>query len=567
MRFQLGSGSLSRASRQTAGGRGCLTVFFSVFLVMGAIFTIIVLGEALREAAVWFWPEVPCTVLASGVEETGDDSEPYRATVVFEYEVDGRSYSGQKVTRAAASSSSYDTARRTSDRYPPGTATTCRINPEIRGDAVLQRRLPWIGLIVFLPLIFVAVGGGGIYGVWRSGSGATGDGIVESISQRAKKGRGKTIELILGLIFTAIGGGLSIFLLVVPLVGLVKASSWMETPATVVGSTLRSWSTDDGTSYQADVLYEYSAGGRTWTSNRRDFFPFSSGDADGAKTVLARYPQGSTKVCFVDPADPSRSVLEPKPHAAYLIGLFPLIFLIAGVGLTTHALRARPGSRPDAPPTLDDGESHMVERVLKPEAGPIAKVVGMTFVAAFWNGIVGVFVWQAVKGFQNGSPEWFLMVFLTPFVLVGLALIGGIFYTILGAFNPRPTLKISPGAPRLGTGLHIDWSFRGKAGRISHFEIVLEGHEKATYRRGTDSYTDREAFASIVLVDTSSDWEIARGSTDVDIPEDTMHSLASDNNAVVWSLNVHGDIARWPDVMEDFEIEVRPLTRERLLPR
>jgi ABC-type branched-subunit amino acid transport system ATPase component len=78
------------------------------------------------------------------------------------------------------------------DAYPPGTQTTCRVNSEVPGEAVLERRLPWIVFVVFLPLIFVAVGAGGIYGVWRS-DGGNGHGAVESISQRARKNRGKTI--------------------------------------------------------------------------------------------------------------------------------------------------------------------------------------------------------------------------------------------------------------------------------------------------------------------------------------------------------------------------------------
>ena len=52
----------------------------------------------------------------------------------------------------------------------------------------------------------------------------------------------------------------------------------------------------------------------------------------------------------------------------------------------------------------------------------------------------------------------------------------------------------------------------------------------------------------------------------MEIPEDTMHSFASPNNEVVWSLVVSGDIPRWPDVDETFDIEVRPLAAERLLP-
>lgn len=545
-----------------------MTIFFLAFLLMGGGFTIVIIGETVRQTAVWFWPEAPCTILASGVEETGNDSDPYQPSIHFVYQIDGRDYEGRKVFKGDTSTSSYDKARRPSDRYPPGSRVTCRVNPDIPGDAVLERRLPWIGLVVFLPLIFVAVGVGGIYAVWK-GVPKLGSSIrQESISQRARQGKhlGRKIELGVGLIFAAVGGSLSVFLLVLPATRLLSATTWTERPATIKASTVRSWSTDDGTSYGADVLYEYEIDGRNWISNRRSFFPMGSSGYEGSKAIVDRYPEGGSTTCFVDSNDPTRSVLDRSFRVEYLIGLFPLVFLLAGVGLTAHSLRTRSAAAPDSPESTEATETYAAERVLEPEAGPIAKVVGMLFIAAFWNGIVSIFVWQAIKGIQSGNPEWFLMVFLIPFVLVGLALIVGVFYTFLGAFNPRPKLTISPAAPRLGTRLRVEWSFHGQASRINHLRIVLEGFEKATYRRGTDTHTDREAFASIELLDTSSDWEIHRSSTEVEIPEDTMHSFTSANNAIVWSLFVHGDIARWPDVSETFEIEVRPLPAHRVLP-
>ena len=569
MQLEVNSGSPSRFGGRSTGGKGCLTVFFLVFLVMGSAFTIVIIGATVRETAVWFWPEVPCTILASGVEETGDDSDPYQPSIHFEYRIDGRDYEGRKVSRGDTSTSSYDKARRPADRHPPGSRTTCRVNPDIPGDAVLERRLPWIGLVVFLPLIFVAVGAGGIYGVWQSGSKTTNVGVIESISQRARgsKALGRKIELGVGLVFAAVGGSLSVFLLILPAARLLSATTWEERPATVKASTVRSWNTDDGTSHSADVLYEYEIDGRRWISNRRSFFPMSSSDYDDSKAIVDRYPEGSSTSCFVDPNDPAKSVLDHGFQLVYLIGLFPLVFLLAGVCLIIHALRTRLAAVPASPGSTGHTETYAAERVLEPEAGPIAKIIGILIFAFIWNGIVSIFLWRAVQGMQSGNPDWFLMVFLIPFVLVGLALIVGVFYTFLGAFNPRPKLTISPAAPRLGTRVSVNWFFHGKISRIHHLRIVLEGHEKATYRRGTDTYTDREVFASLELMDTLSDWEISRGSTEVEIPEDTMHSFTSANNAIVWSLYVHGDIARWPDVSETFEIEVLPLTRERLLPR
>ncbi len=47
----------------------------------------------------------------------------------------------------------------------------------------------------------------------------------------------------------------------------------------------------------------------------------------------------------------------------------------------------------------------------------LAGIVALTLTNAFWNGIVGLFIWQLYREFQ-----WFLCLFLVPFGLVGLVL-------------------------------------------------------------------------------------------------------------------------------------------------
>ncbi len=558
---------------RSASGRIVATLFLSVILLMGLLFVVLLVGDAVQQAAVWLWPEHPCTILASGVETTDNDQEPYRASVLFEYRVDGRTMSSRRPTRSPSDSASYDRVRRWADRYPAGSRATCRVHPDTSELAVLEPRLPWTVLFVFVPLVFVAIGVGGIFATWRAHALAPSGAQGESISERVRTGRnlGAKIELIIGVVFTAVGGGLTIFLLVLPVTRLAIAQGWLEVPATVVASTVRSWRTDDGTSYRADVLYEYSAAGRFWRSNRRGFSPMHSADAEAARATVERYPAGAEIPCFVDPGDPGRSVLDRRLRPVYLIGLFPLVFLLVGLALVAHVVqrRRRRGSArgfPSAPASGVATEPSAVFRELEPATGPVARVVGMLLIAAFWNGIVAIFVWQAVKAFRSGHPDWFLTIFLTPFVVVGLALIVGVFYTALAAFNPRPRLTITPAAPRLGERLRVEWRFAGRAARMTHLAIILEGYESATYRRGTDTVTDREAFASFELADTPTGTIPPRGAAEIAIPGDTMHSFASANNAVIWSLSVHGDIPRWPDVDESFQIEVRPMTRDRLLP-
>ena len=46
------------------------------------------------------------------------------------------------------------------------------------------------------------------------------------------------------------------------------------------------------------------------------------------------------------------------------------------------------------------------------------------------------------------------------------------------------------------------------------------------------------------------------------IPRDTMHSFTADSNKIIWEIKVEGEIARWPDVGQNFPIEICPMRIE-----
>jgi len=558
--------SVNSSATQPSGcgsfaGKGAGTLFFGVFFLMGSLFVFFILGEALREAAPWFWPETSCSIISSSVESTDEDEQPYRPAVRYRYHFDGKDHEGTHLVRGDNATSSFDHARDLAARYTVGSTATCRVNPKLPALAVLERRIPWIAFVVFFPLIFVAIGG--IGAVWR-GSSSEDDGGSQSISQKASKGRGHKIALVVGLIFAVVGGSLFLFLFALPTVNQVRSMGWTETPCTVVNSTVRSWSTDDGTSYRPDVLYEYQAGGRSWRSNRVDFFSAVSSGYDNARDVVGRHRDGSTGTCWIDPGHPGRSVLEKGFRPMHLLGLLPLAFFVAGAALSRWAwrqMRTGRSSEVDRPEETVTAEGPLI---LEPQVSPFGKLFGAVFFALFWNGIVSVFVFQAWKGWERGQTDWFLTLFLVPFVLVGLVMIGAVGYLTLALANPRPRLTLEKATARLGDELRLDWSFTGRASRIRHLGILLEGREEATYQRGTDTHTDSEVFATHTLVDTGNDWEIPRGTAAVRIPDDTMHSFAADNNKIVWEIKVAGEIDRWPDVSQNFPITVRPMRVEDL---
>jgi len=557
MKFSINTSSESQSG---CAGKGFGTIFFGVFFLMGSLFTVFMVAETWKQIEPWLWRATECTILSSGVTETGEDQDSYRPLVRYRYEVDGRFHESDRFFRSGGNTASFDRARDRAARYRPGDAATCRVSSNHPALAVLERSIPWIGLVIFFPLIFVAIGGGGLWATWVGF--ATEEKEVESISQKAASGRGQKFMVGFGLLFIAIGGGVFVPMALVPSIRLAASTTWQATPCTIVGSTMRSWSTDDGTSYRADVLYEYQVGNRIWRSNRVEFYGFlSTGYAD-AREILDRYPDRSPASCWVNPRDPSKSVLDRHFRLKHLLGLIPLVFVLAGWAIAHHGWKKMRVRKATEELTRDEVAIDDSPLFLKPQVGPVGKVGGSLFFALFWNGIVSIFVWQAWKGWDQGNPDWFLTIFLVPFVLVGLASFGFVGHFLLALANPRPRLTLTPGRPRLGHNFRLGWRFTGRAGRLGHLRIFLEGREEATYRRGTDTITESEVFATFHLLDTENDWEIPQGTVDLTIPSDSMHSFEAHANKIIWEIKIEGDIVRWPDVDQSFPVTIAPMRLE-----
>ena len=62
------------------------------------------------------------------------------------------------------------------------------------------------------------------------------------------------------------------------------------------------------------------------------------------------------------------------------------------------------------------------------------------------------------------------------------------------------------------------------------------------------------------LHETSNVAEITRGGhIEALIPANVMHSFVASNNKITWKLKFQGDIRRWPDVKDEFDLVVRPI--------
>ena len=400
--------------------------------------------------------------------------------------------------------------------------------------------------------------------------------VSRQAQRRATSGRGCLV--LFALVFVGAGCACVHFLTIRPAWKSLTSSDWRGVPCVIVSSEVEENEGEDGPTYSVKIVYDYRFAGRSYQSDRYGFIKVASSGYSGKKTIVDRYPPGSEHTCYVNPRNPSEAVLVRKLTADMLLGLFGLLFISAGGAMVWAAFRAV-GEQVDSSRQLArfrrvsefagpwpreesfPSDASVGPVILKTGKSRVATLVTAGFFALFWNGIVSIFVGFVVAGFRRGDPEWFLTVFITPFVLVGLALLVFVLHSLLALFNPHPTLTLDKRDIALGDSLTVSWRFSGQTGSIQRLAILLAGIEQAEYRRGTSTYTDKETFAQIRVVDTINPLEVPAGSATITIPADSMHSFHGNHNRIEWSISVVGEIRFWPDVNDSYSIDVGPLRR------
>jgi hypothetical protein len=553
--------------------------FFSIFALVG-ILVGLGLGYAVYQSIEpHFWTQTPCTIIESRRAEAGVEPDRAKDFVIrYRYQVDGRDHTSDQFTTGIKESLSTSKIERLLLTHPPGSSSQCYVNPKNPNEAVLQRGALWFVAFLLLPGAFLAVGVGGLIALLRpkkpAGRTAT--------TSRASSGIGSRIgALVLSLLLTLAGGGLAYFLGIRSVLTWNDARTWPATPCDIISSRVGVHSSSDRNSsatYSTDIVYRYYVNGREYRSDRVAIFGGSSSGRSGKDAVVAQYSAGTQAVCYVNPKDPLDALLNRDLSWLILFALIPALFFLGGVsglfnnlrslvrasGTVSSILPGMPPTLPGAAPTLPGAVPAPPSAtgggsiILTPSASPIAKFVGSLFFALVWNGITSIFVIRAVKSWLGGSPEIFLSLVITPFALVGLAIIVLCGMTFLNLFNPRVALAVNSQSIPLGGTLEIRWNFRGAVSRLRRFRIVLEGREEARYRRGTSNYVDRETFASLVVVETENPQRIGDGHVQFVVPDSLMHTWNGGDNQIVWQLKVAGEIPFYPDVDEDFTFTILP---------
>ena len=372
---------------------------------------------------------------------------------------------------------------------------------------------------------------------------------------------GRGCFVLFGLVFFLVGAAVGYFMFVRPLVKGIAAGRWPQVPCEIIHSAIGSKSDSDGTQYTLDIHYRYSVRGRQMESRRYSFESGSSNVRGWREEIVRRNPVGTQTLCYVNPDDPKDAVISTSLGGDRWFAFIPIIFTLAGAGIMVAGIR-KPRVPKPVPgmvatmrsPTNSPEQSLVGPIELKPASTPLLSFIGITFFAVFWNGFIWG-IWFLAK------PPTVVKFFLSLFILVGLFAAGAAIKALLALFNPKPVVRASTGGVQLGESVQITWSFTGNVRRISKLTLTLQAQEVATYRRGTDTVTDRNFFHHAVVFESTDFATFCNGQVSLHIPQDSMHSLELPNNKITWLIGLHAEIAKWPDVKLDFPITVLPRTQ------
>ncbi len=538
-------------------GKILASLFFAVFIGAGSLFGTLFWQSLAPERAARGWTQAEAEIVTSQARprfEPQTSEKPYEWLVEYRYEAGGTRHTGMRYALKHAGFDSMDDALRTVARFAPGTRRPCWYDTAAPHEAVLELPSRLQALMLALPLLFVAIGIGGIWAVWARSPQA------KPVSERAKaESFGTGCLRFFFLPFLVAGLVVLWSMTIEPLLRIVAARSWVPTPARVLSSRVVAHTDSDGSSFRVDILYTFTFDGVERSSSRYDFSESTSSGYATKAAIVGEYRIGAETTCYVNPRDPTQSVLRREPHKSLWFGLLGLVFvLVVGIGFMAVGRFAKaPATHvsglPAEPVAAQSGGGPVV---LRPQQSRVAKFVFLLIFAIVWNGFIGFFFYLEATGSSGGG--FFVKAFFGLFGIAGLGLVWAVVHQLLGIFNPIVRLTASGQSIPLGRVLRLEWTVEGHAAKLRRLRIVLEGREEATYRRGTDTHTDRKVFTRLILLESTDPAQIASGVEDFPIPAGTMHTFDGRHNKVLWRLHISGEIPRWPDIDDEYPVTILP---------
>lgn len=351
------------------------------------------------------------------------------------------------------------------------------------------------------------------------------------------------------------------------------------------------------TSWLPALLVRYEAEGRRFES----WSTLRGGPSAARATAVARLSQwrpGTEVSGWYDPADPATLALQRGynwwmwllalllPGALLGFGGTGLVRIARRWGRSEEAIAASAGisgllgsagrrprdaaSLPGVPPCEDliNSPGTVLRYRLPIESAENWTLFGLGLFAVLWNAVLVILAIGAGLNLAGGRIDWVLLALLVPFAGIGVAgVVSFVRELFLTAAVGTTQIEISDHPLHPGGRYSVLLAQSG-AGLLHDLTLSLELVEQVTFVQGTDTRTE----SLVVFRQPVHAWHALQldpgcrfeERVPVAIPENTMHSFATEHNTVRWQLVVRGTPARWAPFVRIFPLVVHPADADTL---
>ncbi|MEQ8224444.1 MAG: DUF3592 domain-containing protein [Candidatus Eremiobacterota bacterium] len=151
------------------------------------------------------------------------------------------------------------------------------------------------------------------------------------------KKKESNIYLCLLSFFLIVGGiGGAVFFIFIPLGHIMDVRyNWQKVPCEIISSRVESDIYQDSetfyTEYWPSIVYSYEVKGKIYRGNKYLLYHYTSGTDSRSKKIINMLPQGKKIFCYINPSNPSMSVLSPVIQKTMAPGLLFISFFFAGI--------------------------------------------------------------------------------------------------------------------------------------------------------------------------------------------------------------------------------------------
>ncbi len=415
---------------------------------------------------------------------------------------------------------------------------------------------------------------------------------------------GRTTLIVFACLFL-VPGLIAVFWIgVLPCWRSFAAADWLVVPCDIdhcaVTSRVRSGNRGKTRrSYSIECAFRYEVHGQSYRGNRYGLSDSGSSSNGWREAAVAELLARELPVCYVDPADPERAVLDRGVTPDLWYALIGVPFVAFGVGMLAFGWRtgtrlrqarsaagfdlgavAHPSTAPsdaaDAVSSLTDdpwcligtswgrGPGSALPTYVPPTEWSLRRArhdrfhrsLGVIVFAAFLAGVIAVALmtmsgawWMAWGDVLPWLGIGFVLVLIVPSARLGLR------WWMLR--QPGIDLALSRTVVPAGGHLDLRWRLTGPTERITGFSIVWVAHEVVIERRRKGSgRVHRAVVTEIGVVDQSSPAQT--GALRVAAPALAMPSFDARCLRIEWALRVRVAIALSPDADEILPMVLLP---------